>query len=347
MIAFYGKTIKNEHVIKRLYSLDALRGFDMFWIMGGGGIFIGLASLTQWPVLQWWANQLHHVEWHGFHFYDIIFPLFLFIAGISFPFSLAKRYHSGADKKSLYRHIIKRGLILIFLGIIYNNGISFDFANLNYAGVLGRIGLAWMFAALIFMNTGLKFRIVWLWGILIGYWLLLLLFPAPDLGDANPFSMKGNLAGYIDRLFLPGKLHYTYGSGEGLLNTLPAVSTALMGMLTGQFMMSNSLKNRPYRKVLLMVLVATGLIILGRIWNIVFPINKMLWSSSFVCLVGGLSLLFFALFYLIIDVWEFKKWAFFFRSHRYEPNNYLYGKKNCKFQLCLQIFFRRSNQRFT
>jgi predicted acyltransferase len=298
---------------KRLHSLDALRGFDMFWIMGGEGIFVGLASLTGWPVFQWWAGQLKHVPWHGFHFYDMIFPLFLFIAGISFPFSMAKRIAMNDSRKSIYKHVISRGLLLLLIGIIYNNGIDFDFAHMRYGSVLGRIGLAWMFAALIFMNTKLTFRIVWLAGILIVYWLLFLLFPAHDLGATDPFSTQGNLAGYIDRLLLPGRFCcYEYGDSEGILSTIPAICTALLGMLTGQFVSSQYLDNKPVRKVLYMVLAAIGLMILGRIWNIGFPINKYLWSSSFVLFVGGLSLLLFSLFYLIIDVWEYKKWTLFF-----------------------------------
>ena len=305
--------IQSKPPVKRLQSLDALRGFDMFWIMGGEGIFVGLASLTGWPVFQWWAEQLEHVPWHGFHFYDMIFPLFLFIAGISFPFSLAKRIAMNDSRKSIYKHVVSRGLILVLLGIINNNGINFDFANLRYGSVLGRIGLAWMFAALIFINTKLSFRVIWFGGILIFYWLLFILFPAHDLGATDPFSMEGNLAGFIDRLLLPGRFCcYKFGDSEGLLSTIPAISTALLGMLTGQFVKSQYLINKPIRKVLYMVLAAIGLMILGRIWNIAFPINKYLWSSSFVCFVGGLSLLLFSIFYLVIDVWQFKKWTFFF-----------------------------------
>lgn len=192
--------------VKRLQSLDALRGFDMFWIMGGGGIFVGLATLTGWPVFQWWAEQLEHVQWNGFRFYDMIFPLFLFIAGISFPFSMAKRVARNDSRQSIYKHVIGRGLILVFLGIIYNNGIRFDFSELRYGSVLGRIGLAWMFAAIIFMNTKLSFRIVWFCALLTSYWLLLLLFPAHDLGSTDIFSQEGNLASHIDRLLMPGKL---------------------------------------------------------------------------------------------------------------------------------------------
>ncbi len=303
----------DKPALKRLQSLDALRGFDMFWIMGGEGIFVTLAALTGWPVLQWWAGQLEHVPWHGFHAYDMIFPLFLFIAGISFPFSMAKRYHGGENRKALYAHVIQRGMLLVLLGLLNNNAIRFDFANLRYGSVLGRIGLAWMFAALIFMNTNLRSRIIWLWGILIAYWLLFPLFPAHDLGATDPYSMQGNLAGFIDRHLLPGKFCcYTYGDSEGILSTIPAISTALLGMLTGQFVMSQYLSQKPLRKILYMASAAIGLIAIGQLWNLAFPINKYLWSSSFVCFVGGLSLLLFTLFYLVIDIWKINWWTKFF-----------------------------------
>lgn len=297
---------------KRLYSLDALRGFDMFWITGGEAIFVGLASLTGWPIFKLWATQLEHVQWHGFHFYDMIFPLFLFIAGISFPFSLAKRIAKNESRKSIYKHVISRGLILVLLGLIYNNGINFDFANLRYGSVLGRIGLAWMFGALIFMNTKLTSRIIWFCALLLGYWLLLVLFPAHDLGSMDIFSREGNLTSHIDRLLMPGRLYLGNHDPEGLFSTIPAIGTALLGMFTGEFMLSDYLTDKPLKKVLYLVLAAVSLMIIGKIWNLAFPINKNLWTSSFVCFVGGLSLLLFSIFYLIIDVWQYKKWAFFF-----------------------------------
>lgn len=296
---------------ERLKSLDALRGFDMFWIMGAEEVFILLGSLTGVPVLQWWANQMTHVEWHGFHAYDMIFPLFLFIAGVSFPFSAKKRMSVSGGRKALYRHIFKRGLLLVLIGIIYNNGINFDFANMRYASVLGRIGLAWMFAALIFMNTkNAKIRAIWLVGILVFYWLLFVFFKAPDLGDADHYSMRGNISSYIDRLLLPGRFCcYEVGDNEGLLPTIAAIGTGLLGMLTGEFLMTQL---KPMKKVLYLTIAGIALIIIGQLWNLIFPINKMLWSSSFVLFVGGLSVLLLALFYLIIDVWKFQKWAFFF-----------------------------------
>jgi len=176
---------------QRLKSLDALRGFDMFWIMGGKPIFLGLATLTGWPVLKWWEGQLAHAPWHGFTFYDMIFPLFLFIAGIAFPFSMTKRMVMNESRKSTYIHIIKRGLILVLLGILYNNAINFDFKNMAYRSVLGIIGLSWMFAAIIYMNTNYVFRIAWFCGLLIIYWLALILFPAHDLGSTDIFSPEG------------------------------------------------------------------------------------------------------------------------------------------------------------
>jgi predicted acyltransferase len=331
---------QNKTTIKRLYSLDALRGFDMFWIMGGEGIFIGLASLTGWPVFKWWAEQLEHVPWHGFHAYDMIFPLFLFIAGISFPFSLAKRESMNESRKKIYTHIISRGFILVLLGILYNNGIRFDFENMRYCSVLGRIGLAWMFAALIFMNTNLRFRVVWFWGILLVYWLLLLLFPAHDLGATDPFSMQGNLASYIDRLLLPGTFCcYEIGDNEGLISTLPAICTALLGMFTGQFVMSQYLNNKPLRKVIFMVLASISLMIIGQVWNLAFPINKNLWSSSFVCFVGGLSLLLFSIFYLLIDVWQFKKWTLFFVVIGMNPITIYLTERIVNFRSANKFFF--------
>ena len=324
---------------KRLYSLDALRGFDMFWIMGGEAIFAGLASLTGWPVLKWWAVQLEHVQWHGFHFYDMIFPLFLFIAGISFPFSMAKRIANNDSRKSIYKHIIFRGLILVALGIVYNNGIRFDLGELRYGSVLGRIGLAWMFAAIIFINTKLSWRIVWFWALLIGYWLLLLIFPAHDLGSSDPFSQTGNLASYIDRLIMPGRLYRSNHDPEGLFSTIPAISTALLGMFTGTFMMSDYLSGKKLKKVLYFVLAAVVLMIIGKVWSLAFPINKNLWSSSFVCFVGGLSMLLFAVFYLIIDVWNIRKWAFFFVVIGVNPITIYLAERIVNFDRASKFFF--------
>jgi predicted acyltransferase len=343
---------QDKPVSKRLYSLDALRGFDMFWIIGGEGIFIALASLTGWPFYRWCAGQLDHVPWHGFHFYDMIFPLFLFIAGISFPFSYAKRVEKNENRASIYKHVIFRGLILVVLGILYNNEVNFHLGQLRYGSVLGRIGLAWMFAALIFMNTKRNTRIIWFCGLLIGYWLLLLLVPVHNirlipgllfsehnLASFQNFSQEGNIASYIDRLIMPGRLYLKNHDPEGILSTIPAISTALLGMFTGEFLLSDNLKDKPLRRVLYMVIAAIVLMIIGQVWNIFFPINKNLWTSSFVCWVGGLSLLLFSIFYLIIDVWNFREWAFFFVVIGMNPITIYLAERIINFRSATKFFF--------
>ena len=315
--------------MKRLQSLDALRGFDMFWIAGGGGIFAGLASLTGWAPLVWWERQLHHVEWHGFAFEDMIFPLFLFIAGISFPFSMCKRLENGVSRKSIHLQIFRRGLLLVLLGFICNGLLSFAFvkigsasetgvlsfelSKMRFASVLGRIGLAWMFAALIFVNTSKRnICIAWCAGLLIFYWLLLALVPAFDNLGADRFSMEGNFTSYFDRLFLPGKLYKGIHDPEGWLGIIPATATAMLGMFTGWFVMWRKEGLSELRRTAYMAIAGVALVAVGLLWDVVFPINKNLWTSSFVCFVGGLSLLLFSLFYLIIDVWGYRKWSFFF-----------------------------------
>ena len=297
---------------ERLLSLDALRGFDMFWIIGAGGIWHGLANLTDWPFFNWWSIQMTHAAWDGFRFYDMIFPLFLFIAGISFPYSLEKSLQKGITRKSLYFRIIKRGLLLVLLGWVFNGLLKLDFETQRYSSVLGRIGLAWMFAALIFINTKRNGRIVWCAGLLIFYWLVLALVQAPDFPDAARFSKEGSFACYIDRAFLPGRMFAPLYDPCGLAGIIPAISTALLGMMTGTFVKTSKEGLTQMKKTGYMAVTGVGLVLLGLLWNLVFPINKPLWSSSYVCLAGGLSLLLFALFYWVIDVCGYRRWTIFF-----------------------------------
>lgn len=297
---------------ERLQSLDALRGFDMFFIMGGEAVIIGLSVLFPNPFFDVLAKQMHHVSWDGFACYDMIFPLFLFIAGISFPFSLVKQREKHKPESSIYRNVIRRGLVLVVLGLIYNGLLNLDFASQRYGSVLGRIGLAWMFAALIFMNTRTVTRIGITVFILAGYWLLLAFVPAPDGNGAGCYTMEGCLVGYIDRLCMPGKLYLTIHDPEGLLSTVPAIATALLGMFTGEFIKRDKVTFTPGKKVLYLIIAGIVLVIIGKVWSIVFPLNKNLWTSSFVCFVGGWSILLFALFYYVIDVKNIRKWTFFF-----------------------------------
>ncbi len=296
---------------QRLYSLDALRGFDMFWIMGAEEIFNTLAPATGSPAIAAIANQLTHPAWNGFHFYDLIFPLFLFIAGVATPYSVGRELEKGNGRKKVLMRVIQRAFILVLLGIVANNGLRIrPISDIRFASVLGRIGIAYMFANIIFIYCKRNTQIIWFWALIVGYWLLLKFTSAPGfpMGD---LTMEGNFASYIDRQVLPGKLYLGIHDPEGLMSTIPAISTGLLGILTGTF-----IKNSPHkgsRKSAWMALAGVGFIVLALIWNLNFPINKNLWTSSFVCLVGGISLLLLSLFYYIIDVLGYKKWAFFFR----------------------------------
>lgn len=296
---------------QRLYSLDALRGFDMFWIMGAEEIFHSLAKATRIPFWEAIANQFTHPDWNGFHFYDLIFPLFLFMAGVATPLSTGRELEKGKTKKQLLLRVIRRGLILVLLGIIYNNGLHLRaFDDIRFPSVLGRIGLAYMFANIIYLYSSQRAQIIWFCSILLGYWLLLHFNAAPGFPKGD-LTMEGNFASYIDRTVIPGKLYLGIHDPEGLISTIPAISTALLGILAGSLLKNNTVTGTA--KVLR--LLVSGIIFLGlaQLWNLVFPINKNLWTSSFVLNVGGWSLLLLALFYYIIDVLGYTKWAFFFR----------------------------------
>lgn len=290
----------------RLVSLDALRGFDMFWIMGGESIVKAAATLTGWSWLVWLSGQLEHPEWNGFTLYDLIFPLFLFIAGVAMPLSFEKRLRRGDSKASLYRHVIIRGLLLVLLGMIYNGLLKFNWPDTRLPSVLGRIGLAYLFAGLIVLNTSVRGQIVWFVGLLVGYWAALKFIPVPGYG-AGDLTPGHTLTDYLDRLLIPGHLYKGDRDPEGLLATMPAIGTALAGAITGQL-----LKNPRYTgQKKTSVMIAAGLVCLALawLWNFNFPINKNLWSSSFVFHCAGCSLLLLSLFYLVIDVWRFRAWT--------------------------------------
>jgi len=294
----------------RLLSLDALRGFDMLWIAGGEGLIISLAALTGWPALVWAAGQMEHVAWEGFRFYDMIFPLFLFIAGVSMPFSILKRKHRGESMNNLYMHLLKRMIILVLLGFVVNGFLRLDFENQRYASVLGRIGIAWFLAAIIVLNTQVRGQIIWFAGILLAYWAIMKLVPVPGFG-AGVLTPEGNLGAFIDQKLLPGKLCcYTYGDNEGIISTIPAVCTALLGALTGHLLISGDKRLTGLKKGLLLLAAGIISLIIGKLWSYNFPIIKNLWTSTFVLFAGGWSLILLGVFYLVIDVWGYKTWAF-------------------------------------
>jgi predicted acyltransferase len=294
---------------RRLLSLDALRGFDMFWITGGEEIFHFLAEATGWTGAIVMAHQLSHPDWNGFRAYDLIFPLFLFLAGVSTPFSLGSRLERGDDRSKMLRKIVRRGLTLVFLGIIYNNGLQIKpLEEMRFPSVLGRIGLAGMFAQIIYLYTNTKTQYIWFVSLLLGYWAFVMLVPVPGCG-AGVMTMECNPVSYFDRLILPGHLHKDIHDPEGLISTVPAVATGLLGIFAGNLLRADERSTPRQQKVLFLFVAGVVFLVLGKLWDYVFPINKNLWTSSFVLFVGGWSLVLLSVFYWIIDVQNWNRWA--------------------------------------
>jgi predicted acyltransferase len=289
----------------RLMSIDALRGFDMFWIMGGDDFFallLGASSFAWAPALK---EQLEHVEWEGFRFYDLIFPLFLFLVGCAIPFSLEK--YRGEPGR-VYARILRRTVLLIAMGLIYNQIQALDWKNVRWMGVLQRIGICYGVTAILFVQLKTKDLIALFVGILLAYWAMLTLVPVPG-GSAGVLTPSGNLAGYIDRAFLPGKifpLYYGHGDNEGLLSTLPAIATTLLGVFSGMLLQS---KLTSWGKASVLALAGIVCVVAGDGWGNIFPIIKNLWTSSFVLYAGGWSMILLAIFYTIIDVIGWRSWA--------------------------------------
>ncbi len=287
----------------RLLSLDALRGFDLFWIIGGHRIVLALLALTGWGWLATVDTQLGHVAWNGFHFEDLIFPLFLFMAGVSTPYSLAQRLTEGA-RSEVCRKIVRRGLILVLLGVVYNNGLQWKgLENMRFGSVLGCIGLAGMFAQLIFAFNHEVPKRLWYWvaGVLLSYWAIMSFGHAPGFAPGD-LTMEGNFASYVGRSIMPGRLHLKIHDPEGLLAVLPAIGNALLGILAGLWLRRPSSEVSGNRKAAGLIVAGLALLAGGYVWDAVFPINKNLWTSSFALWTCGWSALLLGLFYWFIDV---------------------------------------------
>ncbi len=293
----------------RILSIDALRGFDMFWIIGGGATLDKLARVHSNPVTIWLEHQLEHVAWEGFHFEDLIYPLFLFIVGVVMPFSFSRRLEKGQGRGGLLVHIFKRSAILVLLGLIYNGLMDFDWAQMRWPGVLQRIGLCYLLAALIFVHTRWRTQAIVVGAILLGYWAVLMLVPVPGHG-AGVIEPEGCLAGYLDRALIPGTFCcYGYGDNEGIISTFPAVCTVLLGALAGQWLRSSGTGNG---KAAGLALAGVALLAVGWVWGLAFPIIKVIWTSSYTLFSAGWCLLLLAAFYWVIDVKGYKRWTFFF-----------------------------------
>lgn len=279
---------------ERLVSLDAFRGLTI-----AGMILVNNPGS--------WAHvygPLRHAEWHGWTPTDLIFPYFLFIVGVAIPFSFRRRIEAGAARADLLRHIVRRSLILVGLGLAMRAIPDFDLLSMRYYGVLQRIGLVYLAAASAYVYLPDRSRRTLAAGLLLGYWALMTLVPVPGYG-AGDLSPDGNLAAWLDRLILDGHLWQGTWDPEGLLSTLPAVATALLGIFAGTWLQSG--RDRPR---LLRGLVTAGalLTVAGWGWGLVFPINKNLWTSSYVLFTAGTGLLLLGLLYGLIDVRRVRGW---------------------------------------
>jgi predicted acyltransferase len=287
----------------RLVSIDALRGFDMFWIVGGGEVFGALAQVYPCRVTRMLHEQLEHVHWEGIHFEDLIYPLFLFIIGIVLPFSLVRRREAGQSNGRLYWHYLTRALFLVVLGSIPGGLLTFTHWPFM-GGVLAHIGLCYFFAAVIILHTGWRGRAGIVAGYLVCYWLASILIPIPGHGAAV-FTEEGSLASFIDHHFISGGLW-----NEGPASSPSGICIILWGSLAGQWLRSTRGGNQ---KAAGLAVLGVGCLLVAVLWSYSFPmIKRVVWSSSYVTFACGWSLVLVALFYWIIDVKGYRKWAFFF-----------------------------------
>nr|NQU93689.1 DUF5009 domain-containing protein [Bacteroidota bacterium] len=233
-----------------------------------------------------------------------LFPSFMFVSGIALVFSISNAIRKGMTKSGIMLKVSKRFLILIILGIIYNNRLSFDFANIRYVSVLSKIGFGYFVAAILLLYGTKSLRILIIAVILLGYWAAMTLIPVPGFG-AGVLTPEGNLAGYIDRLLIPGSMYREFYDPEGIMVTISASVCTIAGSLTGMFLVNKKVTTGKK----LLYLLATGilLILLGRLWNIIYPVNKEMWSGSFNLVVIGMTMIFFVFFYFLIDIKNFRK----------------------------------------
>ena len=288
----------------RLTSIDALRGFDMFWIIGGGNVVSAWAEVWPNDLTRLLRRQLDHVRWEGCHFEDLIYPLFLFLIGVVLPFSLVRRRTQGESLGRQYLHFLTRSLLLIVLGGIPDGLLRFEHWPF-LGGVLAHIGLCYLPAALLVRHTGWRIRAGTVGGYLLAYWLASLLVPIPRAGGAGAFTEAGSLASFLDHQLISGRLW-----NEGPASIPSGVMIILVGSLAGEWLRS---ERAGTKKAAGLALAGAAGVSLGFLWSFSFPmIKRVVWSSSYVTYACGWSLLMLALFYWVIDVKGFRRWSFFF-----------------------------------
>lgn len=294
---------------QRLLSLDALRGLDMLCIIGLEDLIRAIAHLWPSGLTETLAEQFEHVPWEGLHAYDLIFPTFMFLSGVSLALSLDARVERGDSKGKLWGKILTRALLLVLFGMIYNGVFSNKPAEPRFASVLGQIGLAWAAAAsLCLVVKSWKARLGICIGWLVAVACLQLLVPVPGHG-AGMLTPEGAINAWFDRQFLPGRLHGGTFDPEGLFSVICAVPITLAGALAGGGL--KSLRDLPWKFTGLLAGSGAFAVILAAIfWKLGYPPVKALWTTTFDLFAIGIASMLFALFFAIIDVARIRKWCF-------------------------------------
>lgn len=281
---------------ERMLSLDVFRGVAI-------AAMIVLANPGSWSDIY---PQLVHADWHGWTPTDLVFPWFLFIVGTAITCSLEGHMVRGEGQGKVFLRIMRRAAILFALGLLVNASANrFGLSTFRIPGVLQRIALCYFFAALIFMKTDVRGQAATTCGLLVVYWLLMMVVPVPGYG-AGMLGKEGNLAAYIDNLIMPGHLYRPTWDPEGLLSTIPAMATTMFGVLAGHWLKSTRSMAGKIRGLLLMGIAG---VVIGSVTDMWFPINKNLWTSSFAVFSGGIALLVFSLCYWLVEYKGYRRFA--------------------------------------
>lgn len=283
---------------ERLISLDVFRGLTI-------AAMVLVNNAGNWNAVY---PPLEHAAWDGWTPTDLIFPFFVFIIGVAIPLAFERRKIAGGSQRDLYLKILRRSAIIFGLGLLVLNAFPYTldkWQHLRIPGVMQRLALCYLFAALIFLTTKIRTQILIAAGLLIGYWLAMKLIAAPGYARGD-LSLEGSLASWLDRTLMPGHTYKPMYDPEGLLSTIPAISTALFGVLAGQWLMQ---LREAFEKVAGLFAVGAFCVIVGHVWDWAFPINKALWTSSYVMFTGGLALQLLALCYWAIDLKGYRRWA--------------------------------------
>lgn len=292
-------------VSQRIVAVDALRGFDMFWIIGGRQLVVAFLAIFINPFPDWLDYHFEHVRWIGFSAWDMIMPLFVFIAGVSMPFSIANRAKT-AGYAAAYKKIIRRVVILWILGMmVQGNLLDFDAARLRlYSNTLQSIAAGYLVAAILLLHTGIATQLIAVPVLLWVYCLAVVFIPIPEYG-AFALDPHHNLPLFIDECIL-GNFRdgttYTW-----IFSSLGFAATTLLGVHAGHLLKS---RLRPSMKLFALVGVGIGCLALGWMWHSWFPIIKHIWTSSMVLWSGGWCFLLLAVFYGVIDIAGLRKWSF-------------------------------------